>query len=146
VFGQTVTFTATVTSQAGTLTGSVTFTSDGTPLGTVGLAGGKATLTTSGLPAGNHTISATYTGDANFLTSNATLTQTVKPLEGLADPTLNPLMNALSNVITDSSGNKIIGFRPPLRHDRALPRPLRHRQAESLHTDQRWVPAIHHHI
>lgn len=35
------------------------------------------------------------------------------PVEGLADPNLSPLMNALSNDITDSKGNKIIGLSPP---------------------------------
>ncbi len=35
------------------------------------------------------------------------------PLEGLADPDLHPLMNALSNVIKDSTGNKLIGLDPP---------------------------------
>lgn len=34
-------------------------------------------------------------------------------MEGLADPTLNPLMNALSDVIKDGSDNKIIGLDPP---------------------------------
>jgi hypothetical protein len=35
------------------------------------------------------------------------------PLEGLADPNVHPLMNALSNVIKDGGGNKIIGLDPP---------------------------------
>jgi len=47
VFGQAVTFTAAVTSPAGTPTGTVTFSSDGNTLGIAGLAGSKATLTTS---------------------------------------------------------------------------------------------------
>lgn len=115
-FGQPVTFTAAVTSTGGTPTGNVTFNSDGNPLSTAALVGGQATMTTSALPTGNHTISAYYAGDPNFLTSSATLTQTVNvtpPVEGLADPTLNPVMNALSDAIKDSSGNKIIGLGPP---------------------------------
>ncbi|MGH3780788.1 MAG: Ig-like domain repeat protein [Pseudonocardiaceae bacterium] len=114
--GQPVTVTATVTSQAGTPTGNVTFSSDGNPLGTVGLTGGTAILTTSALPAGDHSIAATYTGDMNFLSSDTTLTETINitpTVEGLADPTLNPLMNALSDAIKDGSGNKIIGLDPP---------------------------------
>ncbi len=117
--GQPVTFTATVTSSAGTPTGNVTFSSDGTPLGTTALASGQATLTTSALPVGTHTIAAGYTGDANFLTSDTTLTQTINnptttpPLQGLADPTLNPLLDDLSDAIRDSSGNKLIGLDPP---------------------------------
>jgi subtilase family serine protease len=110
--GQPVTFTATVTSQAGTPTGSVTFSSDGNPLGTVGLTGGTAVFSTSGLSVGGHTIAAAYAGDTNFLTSAATLTQTTLPLEGLTDPALSPLMNALSDVLKDSNGNNIIGLDP----------------------------------
>ena len=97
----------------------MTFTSDGNPLGTAAIAGGQATLTTSALPVGTHTIAASYTGDANFLTSDTTLTQTVNnptttpPVQGLADPSLHPLMDALSDAITDSSGNKLIGLDPP---------------------------------
>lgn len=112
--GQAVTFTATVTSSAGAPTGSVTFTSDANTLGTVNLVSGQATLTTSALPVGDHTLTATYTGDTNFQTSGTTLTQTTNPpVEGLADLNLSPLMNALSNSITDSTGNKILGLNPP---------------------------------
>ena len=112
--GMAVTFTATVASPVGTPTGSVTFTSDTTTLGTVALTGGQATLTTSALTIGDHTVTVSYTGDANFQASNVTMTQTIiPPVEGLADPQLSPLMNALSNTITDSSGNKIIGLAPP---------------------------------
>ncbi|MGH3769262.1 MAG: Ig-like domain repeat protein [Pseudonocardiaceae bacterium] len=71
--GQAVTLTATVTSPAGTPTGQVTFTSDGTALGTVSLTGGQATLTTSALAIGGHSISAGYGPDPNFATSSATL-------------------------------------------------------------------------
>jgi hypothetical protein len=37
----------------------------------------------------------------------------VSALAGLADPSLHPLMNALSNAIRDSAGNKIISLDPP---------------------------------
>lgn len=118
VLGQAVTFTADVTAAGGTPTGTVTFTGDGNELGTVALTNGKATLVTSELPVGDHTITASYNGGTNFLVSAATLTQTVnedptRPLEGLADPSLHPVMSALSDVILDSTGNKIIGLDPP---------------------------------
>jgi subtilase family serine protease len=71
--GQAVAFTATVTSPAGTPTGNVTFASDGNPLGTAGLSSGQAVLTTSALPIGNHTITASYNGNANFAPSSTTL-------------------------------------------------------------------------
>ena len=81
VFGQAVTFTATVAAAApgsGTPTGSVTFYDGSTDLGTAGLSGGSASLTTSALAVGSHSITASYDGDANFTTSSSTaLTQGV---------------------------------------------------------------------
>ncbi len=65
VYGQSLTFTATVTAPGGTPTGTVTFTDGGTTLGTVALdASGMATLTTSALAVAPHSITATYSGDA----------------------------------------------------------------------------------
>ncbi len=64
-----VTFTASVTSTAGTPTGSVNFLDGTTVLGTVALSAGKATFTTSSLSAGSHSITAIYTGDSNFIGS-----------------------------------------------------------------------------
>ena len=81
VFGQSVTFTATVTAVApgsGTPTGSITFLVGSTTLGTATLSGGKATFKTSALTAGSHTITVSYSGDGNFVTSTSPpLTQTV---------------------------------------------------------------------
>src|SRR5205823_5703853 len=69
VFGQSVTFTATVTAAApgaATPSGTVTFLDGSTPLGSGTLNGsGQATLTTAGLSAGTHTITASYGGDTN---------------------------------------------------------------------------------
>jgi len=64
--GQAVTFTATVTSSAGTPTGTVTFKDGAAALGTATLAAGVATLTTSSLTLGSHTITASYAGAGNF--------------------------------------------------------------------------------
>src|SRR5207244_1041517 len=71
VFGQPVTFTATVTNasgaaQLGTPTGTVTFVVDGVPQPTnVTLNGvGKATFVTSTLSAGVHFINVNYNGSA----------------------------------------------------------------------------------
>jgi YVTN family beta-propeller protein len=81
VFGQSVTFTATVAAAppgAGTPTGTVAFTVDGTPVGSFAISGsGQATLSTSSLSAGSHTITATYSGDGNFLSSSGSLPYTV---------------------------------------------------------------------
>jgi hypothetical protein len=80
-YGQSVTFTATVTADApgsGTPTGTVTFLDGSSTLGTGVLSGGVAMLTTSGLAVGNHAITISYGGDANFFASTCgTLTQTV---------------------------------------------------------------------
>ena len=67
-FGQTVTFTATVSGGGGTPTGTVTFTIDGTAGSPINLVGGAAststsTLTVAGSP---HIITAAYSGDATF--------------------------------------------------------------------------------
>ena len=88
VFGQPVTFTATVTVQgpgAGTPTGSVTFYDGATPLGqpvTVSTTAGVTTamLTWSALSVNpDHSITAVYSGDGNDLgsISNTVLTQAV---------------------------------------------------------------------
>src|SRR5205814_1115709 len=84
VFGQSVTFTATVTATApgtGTPTGTVVFRDGGTPIGTNTLSSGQATFTTSSLSAASHTITVVYNGDANFNTSTSpNFTQTVNAL------------------------------------------------------------------
>ncbi len=69
VFGQTVTFTATVTAKspgAGTPTGSVSFLDGNTVLYTTMLGSGTATCTTSALSVGSHSITVQYSGDGNF--------------------------------------------------------------------------------
>jgi hypothetical protein len=84
VYGQSVTYTATVTPVApgtGTPTGTVTFADGGTTLGTGTLNGsGVATYTTTSLSVGStHSITAAYGGDGNFASSatSAPLTYTV---------------------------------------------------------------------
>ena len=79
-FGQPVTFTATVTKQfgKGTPTGTFTFTYGSTTLcNAVTLVGGAATCAYSALPVGSDIVTATYSGDANFSSSSASLNQTV---------------------------------------------------------------------
>jgi hypothetical protein len=64
-FGQSVTFTATVTG-SGTPTGTVTFKDGGKTLGTVFLSAGLASFSTSSLKKGTHLITAPYSGDGIF--------------------------------------------------------------------------------
>jgi hypothetical protein len=74
VIGQTVTFTANITTAA---TGSVQFLDGATVLATVPLSSGVASYSTSALAQGSHSISATYPGDATYWSGSAALTQTV---------------------------------------------------------------------
>jgi hypothetical protein len=83
--GQSVTFTATVsvtapgTTATGNPTGTVTFKDGATTLGSAMLNGSAvATFSASFTSVGNHSITAVYAGDSNFVTStSAALTQTV---------------------------------------------------------------------
>src|ERR1700733_15034062 len=59
-------FTPTVSSTTATPTGTVSFLDGTTPLGQGTLSNGVAVLSTSSLTAGSHTITAVYSGDANF--------------------------------------------------------------------------------
>src|SRR5207248_7907153 len=77
-FGQSVTFTATVSHNApGTPNGTVSFYDGGASIGqgavstTSGVS--TATFSTPNLAVGTHTLTATYSGDANFAGSNSTL-------------------------------------------------------------------------
>lgn len=62
-FGEDVTFTATVPSDA---TGTVTFMDGSTSIGTGTVSSGSASLTTAALPAGTASITADYSGDSNY--------------------------------------------------------------------------------
>ena len=73
-FGQAVTFTATVSSGAGTPVGSVQFKLDGANVGSpVALTGGQAQWVTSSLSVHLHKVSATYVGNADFNGSASSL-------------------------------------------------------------------------
>jgi hypothetical protein len=76
--GQSVLFTATLTSNGGLPNGQmVAFSYNGNPLGTAKISGGKANLWISTLPVGSGVVTATYAGDANHSSGTASLTQTV---------------------------------------------------------------------
>ncbi|HEV3116955.1 MAG TPA: Ig-like domain repeat protein, partial [Gemmataceae bacterium] len=82
VLGQPVTFTARVTAKtsgSGTPTGTVDFvdTTTGARLGSKPLTGGSAILTSSALIVGSHTVTATYSGDADFTGSSSTASSQV---------------------------------------------------------------------
>lgn len=76
--GQSVTFTATVTTSTGVnAAGTVTFTAGTTTLGTVALTSSVAAISTALLPTGATIITATYNGAIDFTGSSASLTQNV---------------------------------------------------------------------
>jgi choice-of-anchor B domain-containing protein len=72
--GQSVTFTATVTSTGGVPAGTVTFTEGATvwASGVAVDATGRASFSTTSLSAGNHTLTAAFTGSTGWGTSSGT--------------------------------------------------------------------------
>jgi uncharacterized repeat protein (TIGR03803 family) len=99
VYGQAVTFTATVsavTPGLGTPSGSVQFQVDGTVLGSpVALSGGSAAFTVSNLTAGTHSITAIYTSDSSTFSNS----QTSSPAsQAVAPATLTVTANDTSRV------------------------------------------------
>jgi hypothetical protein len=78
ISGQAVTFTAAVTPAAAT--GSVQFLDGATVLGTVPVSGGSAAFSTAALAPGNHSITASYSGDGTYSAAVAGLAQLVKAI------------------------------------------------------------------
>jgi hypothetical protein len=107
VFGQAVTFTATVSAVvpgAGTPTGTATF-AEGTTLlaSNVALVAGKATFSTAGLAVGSNTVTASYSGDTNFLTgtgSDGTAPQVVNKAADFTTVSVAPHPSYFSQVVT----------------------------------------------
>jgi hypothetical protein len=81
-FGQTVSFTANVSSSpagAGVPTGMITFTEGEVVIGQVPLNGsGTATISRSNLTPGSHTVVATYASDTRFAASEGSVAQVVQ--------------------------------------------------------------------
>jgi Pro-kumamolisin, activation domain/Bacterial Ig-like domain (group 3) len=92
--GQSVTFTAHVTSTGGTPTGTVTFMDGATTLGTGTLAAGTTTFATTALAAGTHSITAVYAGATGFAAStSAALSQVVNSTSAATTTTLTSSLN-----------------------------------------------------
>ncbi len=113
IYGQSVTFTATVTGASGTPSGNVTFLNGSSKLGTVALASGVANLNTTSLNPGSHTITAKFAGDAAYGAATASLTQTVTsklpPAYSISVTALDPSSvnagNTSTSTITLKPGN-----------------------------------------
>ncbi|MBI0295058.1 Ig-like domain repeat protein [Streptomyces sp. PRKS01-29] len=104
--GEPVTATATVTAVspgAGTPTGTVTFDfGDGTPTVTQPVSAGQAaaTHTYTGASGSPYAITATYNGDADFLTSSGTDAHTVQPAATETAVTTAPDPSAVGDPVT----------------------------------------------
>ena len=100
-FYQGVAFTATVSSVSGTPTGTVTFYDGTTQLGVATLSAGKATLKPVTLQLGSRSITATYSGNANFAASTSPVfTQTVVKASTITTLTSAPNPSALRQTVT----------------------------------------------
>ncbi len=106
--GQPVTFTATVKADAAVPTGVVAFTESGVVIGTASLSGGIAAVTTNTLAIGNHTIVASFTGNADFRPSTSPpLLQAVStPRDSLK---LRALQIVATKAVAQTSGAAITG-------------------------------------
>ena len=91
LFSNPVSLTATLSSAAGTPTGTVNFLDGVTPIGTAPLLNGIATLTLSTLTVGSHSISAVYAGGTNF--------------SALASPSLNQMILDFTATAGGGSGS-----------------------------------------
>ena len=93
-YGQSVTFSATVTGPNATPTGTITFLDGAKTIGTGTLDGsGKATMSISSLVVGDHPITVNYGGDSNFkAVTSSPITQTVNAVAATVTVTssINP--------------------------------------------------------
>jgi hypothetical protein len=97
VYGQSVTFTATVTAHSGVVApeGTVTFWDGNNALATVAIAAGQASFNTAALDRGSHAITAVYNGSPDVAPgTSAVLTESVDTAVLEADP-LDPSKQAL---------------------------------------------------
>ncbi len=123
-----ITFTATVSGQSGTPTGTVTFKLGSEILGTAAMSGRKATLATAFETSGNKTIQAFYSGDAKHHPSVTTYPEVVvkgpttttvassqNPSQAGQTVTFTATVNSLSgapadgNEVTFKDGGSVLG-------------------------------------
>jgi hypothetical protein len=110
-YGSAVSFTATVSSGAGTPAGSVAFyscttsaCSSKTSLGTGTLSGGKATYSTSALPVGTTNVEAIFATSGNYGASTSNVvTQVVSPASTASSLTSAPNPSSFGGSVTFSA-------------------------------------------
>jgi hypothetical protein len=97
IVGEYVSFTAAVSSESGTPSGTVIFYDSTSVLGSVTLGGGSASLSTPWLTAGSHSITAVYQGSGGF--------------GGSASVALNQVVNALIPTTTSMTSSSDPSFK-----------------------------------
>jgi len=121
VFGQPVTFTATVTPASGSNPGgTVDFKDGSTLIQTVPMSGGAAVLQVSTLAEGVHTITAVYSGDTNFVGSvSNSVSETIVPptlvfTNQPADTGVGLTMSNVVVTITNPLNNSTLPYSNPI--------------------------------
>jgi hypothetical protein len=114
-FGQSVTFTATVS--PGAATGSVQFLDGSTILDTVAVGAGSSILTISSLAVGSHRITAAYSGDTNYnsavsgvLTQNVNKANTSTALASSLNPSRHGQSVSLTATVSPAGGTGTVQF------------------------------------
>jgi len=127
MYSGSVTFTATITTNGGAATGTVSFSDGATALGTAPLSAGAAVFSLSTLSIGMHSITAAYSGDANDAPSQSSaLSQQVLQagavtLSSSANPSIagtsvsftaaisSPQAAAVTGSVTFKDGSLVLG-------------------------------------
>lgn len=107
--GESVTFTATVRSPAGTPTGTVTFLNDGATLGTAKLSAGVARLETSDLPVGRHPITARYNPTGAFDPSASPVLDQLVNADDADSERLDQMATLTTKIVAQTSGQSMQG-------------------------------------
>ena len=107
--GGTDPITATVTGVAGAAapTGSVSFYSGSTLLSTAALSGGVATYTYTLQQTGSYTITANYSGDANYSAATASYTGSVYQAAAMSTPTPGSTLTGASVTFAWTKGTNV---------------------------------------
>ena len=116
VYGQTLTLTATVTTNGSFApSGTVTFTDGSNTLGSANLVNGAASLSTAFTTLGTHTINASYSGDAHDRPSSNSLSVAVNQDVTTTNPVsmTNPSSYGQSVMLTATVGAALPGSGTP---------------------------------
>ena len=103
-FGQPVSFSAAVTSESGTPSGTVMFFDNSTALGSATLVNGRASTSLSTLAAGSHSITAVYQGSLKFNSSESA------PLQQIVNHAIAATSTALVSSLNPSIYGQAVTF------------------------------------